>query len=67
MMWFIYIGCAFIFISGLMVGAWTTADQQRANFNTEVPSERKIKRKIATISAGLGVICFAIAAAIYLL
>ncbi|OME67397.1 hypothetical protein BK120_34190 [Paenibacillus sp. FSL A5-0031] len=61
MQWFIYIGIGFIFISGLMVGAWTTGEQQRGNFYSEDKSERAIKRKISTVTLLLGLISFGIA------
>ncbi|GLX69214.1 DUF5316 family protein [Paenibacillus glycanilyticus] len=62
---FIYIGCGLIAISGIAVGAWTSPDQQRANFYTEQPSDRKIKRMVATWSLVLAVICFSISGMIY--
>ncbi|MCM3627227.1 DUF5316 domain-containing protein [Paenibacillus glycanilyticus] len=65
MSWLIYIGIGFIFISGIAVGAWTTAQQQRANFNTEQPSDRRIKSKIATWSLVLGLLSFGLAAVVH--
>ena len=59
------IGVVGILISGLMVGSWTSGDRQRANFNTEAPEDRPIKNKIARWSAGVAVVAFAFAAAIY--
>lgn len=61
MQWFIYIGIGFIFISGLMVGAWTTGEQQRGNFYSENKSGRPMKRKISTVALLLGLISFGIA------
>lgn len=61
MQWFIYIGIGFILISGLMVGAWTKADQQRGNFYSENKSEGSIKGRISTAALLLGLISFGIA------
>lgn len=67
MQWFIYIGIGCIFISGLMVGAWTTGQQQRGNFYSENKAERKVKSKVATATLILGLISFGIAYLIHLL
>ncbi|WP_313641127.1 DUF5316 family protein [Paenibacillus sp.] len=63
---FIYIGLAFVVVSGLCVGGFTTGTQQRGNFYSESQNDRKIKNKVANWSALGGVISFAVAGVIYL-
>ncbi|GMK45595.1 DUF5316 family protein [Paenibacillus glycanilyticus] len=58
---FIYIGCGFILISGVALGAWTTPEQQRRNFNSEQPSDKRMRNKVATWSFLLALVCLAIA------
>lgn len=66
MTWCISIGCGFLFIAGLAVGAWTTGTQQRGNFHSEPESDSGTRQRVASWSAILGLICFAIAGLIYL-
>ncbi|OAB41637.1 DUF5316 family protein [Paenibacillus glacialis] len=67
MKFFIYLGIVLIFVSGLCIGAWTTGNQQRRNFYSEPKEGRKIKNKVATWSALVGVGSFAIAGLMYLI
>jgi hypothetical protein len=62
---FLYIGCGFILISGIALGAWTTPEQQRRNFNSEQPSDRRVRNKVAAWSFVLALIFLAIAGMIY--
>ena len=64
---FIYLGIILIFVSGLSIGAWTTAYQQRGNFYSESKEDREIKKKVATWSALAGVCSFAVAGLMYFL
>ncbi|WP_342436673.1 DUF5316 family protein [Paenibacillus sp. FSL L8-0436] len=66
MSFFIYLGLALAFISGISVGAFTTGYQQRGNFYSEQKNERKPKRVISTWTAIGALISFAIALIIYL-
>jgi hypothetical protein len=67
MQFFIYLGLGFMLISGICVGAFTTAPQQRRNFYSEQRGDRKTKRKVANWSALGSIISFVIVGAIYLL
>ncbi|ASA23326.1 DUF5316 family protein [Paenibacillus donghaensis] len=67
MQFFIYFGLAFILISGIFIGGFTTGYQQRGNFYSEQKEDRKMKRKVANWSALAGIISFAIAGIIHLL
>ncbi|GIP39370.1 hypothetical protein J31TS4_26500 [Paenibacillus sp. J31TS4] len=41
-------GAVLLFVSGLLLGAWTTGAQQRRNYYTEPERERPGRRRAAT-------------------
>lgn len=67
MQWFLYLGVLCFFITGLCVGAWTSGDQQRANFHLEPKEDRKLKHKVAIWSALVGIVSFAVVGLLYFL
>ena len=64
---FLVIGIIAIIISGIYIGAWTTAQQQRANFHSETEEYRKHRTKIAMVSGLIGFLSLGIAGLIYFL
>ncbi|MBN2981594.1 MULTISPECIES: DUF5316 family protein [Cohnella] len=65
--WLLYVGIIFLFISGILIGAWTTGTQQRGNYYSENQNERKLKRKLAAITALISLLAFIIYGCFYLL
>lgn len=59
---FIWIGFISLFIAGILVGAWTNGDRQRANFHSDVSKERIMKRKLSLWLFCISLISFAITA-----
>ncbi|WP_438448134.1 DUF5316 family protein [Gorillibacterium sp. sgz5001074] len=61
--WLLYIGIGLLFITGILTGGFTTADQQRANFSTESSEDRLQKDKWSTWTALARVVFLLLAAA----
>lgn len=64
---FMIIGVIGIIISGIFIGAWTSGQQQRANFHSETKEHRHFRTKVAIVSGLIGLISFGIAGLIYFL
>jgi len=62
---FLIVGLACIFISGVFIGAWTDGDRQRANFYSETPKNRKQRVNIGLLFGLIGVIALSISGIIY--
>ena len=64
---FLIIGIIAIIISGIYIGAWTSGQQQRANFHSETEDDRNIRTKVAMISGLIGFLSLGMAGLIYFL
>lgn len=64
---FLIVGVICIIISGIIIGAWTGGEQQRANFHSETKDQRDFKTKISMFSCLVGLISIGLAALIYFL
>lgn len=62
---FFIVGVIGIIVSAIFIGAWTSGQQQRANFHTETEDHRNFRTKIALISALVGFISLGIAGVLY--
>lgn len=62
---FLIAGIVCIILSGILIGAWSDGEQQRAIYYTETPKDRRSKTKAALISGLLGIVFFVISGIIY--
>jgi len=64
---FLIVGVIGILISGIFIGAWTSGQQQRANFHSETDDDRNLRTKIGIISGLIGLVSLGVAVLIYFL
>jgi len=62
---FLIAGLACIFISAILMGAWTDGDRQRANYYSETPKHRKQRVNTGLVFGLIGVIALFISGIIY--
>ncbi|MEH6936849.1 DUF5316 family protein [Bacillus sp. JJ664] len=62
---FIFIGIIGFLLSGITLGVFTSGEQQRANFYTQMKEDRKSNFKFSLWSGLVGMISFFIAGVIY--
>ncbi|NMO94742.1 DUF5316 family protein [Paenibacillus lemnae] len=66
MKWILYLAAICLFIGGALGGAWTTGDQQRANYYSDSKEDRQFKQKLANKFFIAGALFLVVAGVIYL-
>ncbi|WP_163102118.1 DUF5316 family protein [Peribacillus alkalitolerans] len=67
MVYALSIGGLALVVSAIFLGAWTSGDQQRANFNSETEHDRDFRTRVGLWSGGIAVLSFGIEGIIYLI
>ncbi|MFJ7744581.1 DUF5316 family protein [Peribacillus sp. NPDC097295] len=62
---FMIIGVVGICLSGILIGAWTTGPEQRANFHSETSEHRQFRTRISLYAGFIGILSLGIAGLIW--